>query len=79
MKIHKLIIIALVLFLLPAYAYSSTLSSLHISLIQGDVQVKTEDAPEWVPASINMPLMEGDRVGYLNQAGLNSSQDMVHT
>jgi hypothetical protein len=62
MKIHKLIIIALVLFLLPAYAYSSNLSSLHISLIQGDVQVKTEDAPEWVLASINMPLREGDRV-----------------
>ncbi len=62
MKIYKLIIIALILFLLPTYAYSSNLGSLRISLIQGDVQVKTEDTSEWVPASINMPLKEGDGV-----------------
>jgi len=62
MKIYKLIIIALILFLLPAYAYSSNLGSLRISLIQGDVQVKTEDTSEWVPASINMPLRDGDRL-----------------
>jgi hypothetical protein len=62
MKIYKLIIIALILFLLPVYAYSSNLGSLRISLIQGDVQVKTEDTSEWVPASINMPLRDGDRL-----------------
>jgi hypothetical protein len=62
MKIYKLIIIALILFLLPTYAYSSNLGSLRISLIHGDVQVKTEDTSEWVPASINMPLKEGDGV-----------------
>jgi hypothetical protein len=50
------------LFLLPTIAYPSTLGSLRISLIQGDVQVRTEDTKEWVPASINMPLVEGDRI-----------------
>jgi hypothetical protein len=62
MKIYKLIFIALILFLLPVYAYSSNPGSLRISLIQGDVQVKTEDTSEWVPASINMPLRDGDRL-----------------
>ncbi|MDP2755061.1 MAG: FecR family protein [Nitrospirota bacterium] len=62
MKIYKLVFIALILFLLPAYAYSSNPGSLRISLIQGDVQVKTEDTSEWVPASINMPLRDSDRL-----------------
>jgi len=62
MKIYKLVFIALILFLLPAYVYSSNPGSLRISLIQGDVQVKTEDTSEWVPASINMPLRDGDRL-----------------
>jgi hypothetical protein len=61
MKILKWVII-ISLFLLPTIAYPSTLGSLRISLIQGDVQVRTEDTKEWVPASINMPLVEGDRI-----------------
>ena len=35
---------------------------MRISLIDGDVQIKTEDTEEWVPASINMPLTDGDRI-----------------
>jgi hypothetical protein len=61
MKTLKWVII-ISLFLLPTIAYPSTLGSLRISLIQGDVQVRTEDTKEWVPASINMPLVEGDRI-----------------
>lgn len=61
MKTFKWVII-ISLFLLPTIAYSSTLGSSRISLIQGDVQVQTEDTREWVPASINMPLVEGDRI-----------------
>jgi hypothetical protein len=38
------------------------LGEMHTSLIQGDVQIKGRDTSEWVPASINMPLREGDRV-----------------
>jgi hypothetical protein len=30
--------------------------------MDGDVQIRTEDTEEWVPASINMPLRDGDRI-----------------
>jgi hypothetical protein len=62
MKILKYLILAFMLLSFPAYSQGSTLGSLRISLIEGDVQVKTEDTGEWVPASINMPLMDGDRL-----------------
>jgi hypothetical protein len=62
MKILKHIMIGFLLLLLPAYSYPSTLGSMHISLIEGDVQIRMEDTGEWVPASINMPLMDGDRI-----------------
>jgi hypothetical protein len=63
-KIHKFlfIFIAFILSLLPAYSYSSTLGSIRISLIEGDVQIKPEDTSVWVPASINTPLLEGDEL-----------------
>ncbi len=47
---------------LPALSYPSVLGHVHISLIEGDVQVHTEDTGDWVPASINMPLKDGDRI-----------------
>ncbi|NWG03245.1 MAG: FecR domain-containing protein [Syntrophaceae bacterium] len=55
-------LILISLFLLPTLAYSSSLGSARMSLIQGEVQIRTEDTGEWVPASINMPLLEGDRI-----------------
>ncbi|MEW6585858.1 MAG: DUF6600 domain-containing protein [Nitrospirota bacterium] len=48
--------------LLPVHAYPSGLEDLRISLIDGDVQISTADTEEWVPASIKMPLVEGDRI-----------------
>jgi hypothetical protein len=62
MKILKCVILAFMLLSFPAYSSGSTLGSLRISLIEGDVQVRTEDTGEWVPASINMPLTDGDRL-----------------
>jgi len=62
MKNIKLIGLLFILILFPAYSYPETLGSLRISLIAGDVQIKTEDTEEWVPASINMPLTDGDRI-----------------
>src|SRR4030066_1996974 len=61
-KFIKSIVLAFMLFYFPAYVSGSTFGSLRISLIEGDVQVRTEDTGEWVPASINMPLMDGDRI-----------------
>ena len=62
MKNFKSIFLISILLLFPAYSYPADLGFLRISLIDGDVQIKTEDTEEWVPASINMPLKDGDRI-----------------
>ncbi len=62
MKNFKFIFLISILLLFPAYSYPAALGFLRISLIDGDVQIKTEDTEEWVPASINMPLKDGDRI-----------------
>jgi hypothetical protein len=62
MKILKYAVLAFILFYFPAYSSGSTVGLLHIRMIEGDVQVRTEDTGEWVPASINMPLVDGDRI-----------------
>ena len=62
MRILKYLVLAFILFYFPTFSSGSTLGSLRISLIEGDVQVRIEDTGEWVPASINMPLMDGDHI-----------------
>ena len=62
MKTLRLLILISVLILLPGYGFSYSLENLRISLIDGDVQINTEDTGDWVPASINMPLRDGDRI-----------------
>ncbi len=62
MKILKAVIIATLLLLAPAYAFSSNLGYMRISLMEGDVQIKTPEAGDWGLASINAPLEEGDQV-----------------
>ncbi len=62
MKTLKLMILISLLIFLPGYGFSYSLENLRISLIDGDVQINTEDTGDWVPASINMPLRDGDRV-----------------
>jgi hypothetical protein len=48
MKILKYIVLAFMFFYFPAYSSGSTSGSLHIRLIEGGVQVRTEDTGEWV-------------------------------
>jgi hypothetical protein len=62
MKPIKPLIIILSLFLFAATSHAQNLGDLRISLIAGDVQIRTEDTEDWVPASINMPLVDGDRI-----------------
>jgi hypothetical protein len=62
MKIFKFLTIISILFLVPAYSHSQNFGDLRISLIDGDVQIRTEDTGDWVPASVNMPLRDGDRI-----------------
>src|SRR5512141_2229284 len=56
--------IAGALLLFPPYSYSEAgpLGAIRVNLVQGDVQVKIADTGEWVPASVNMPLVEGDEL-----------------
>jgi len=56
------------LFIIPSYSYSSDLGAVRLSLIEGDVQIRTEDTGDWVAAAINMPLSEGDRI-WIPQGG----------
>ncbi len=62
MKLIKTLSIAFLLFLLPAYSYSSSLGSLRISLVEGDVRLKNDGTPGWAPVTINMPVRNGDRI-----------------
>jgi len=51
-----------VLFMIPSHSYSLDLGMVSLSLIEGDVQINTEDTGDWAAAVINMPLQEGDRI-----------------
>jgi hypothetical protein len=62
MKTLRAAIIAVLLFMVPAYAFSYELGHMRISLIEGDVQMKTPEADDWGYASVNTPLAEGDEV-----------------
>lgn len=62
MKILRWIAFMIPLIFLPTGSYPSTLGHMHISLLEGDVQIYTEDTSDWVPASINMPMKDGDRI-----------------
>lgn len=62
MKIFKTLIFVVTIFLVSSHAYSANLGDIYLRYIDGDVQIKTEDTSDWVPAAINTPLQEGDRV-----------------
>ncbi len=62
MKILKTVMLVIGLLLVPVYALSANLGYMRISLMEGDVQIKTTDAGDWGYASINTPLAEGDQV-----------------
>ncbi len=58
-------IVMFFLLLLPGGAFAAELGSARISLISGDVQIYTADTQDWVPAAINTPILEGDRLWVL--------------
>jgi hypothetical protein len=53
-------IAAVVLF--ASVSRAESLGAMRVTIEQGDVQVKIADTGEWVPASVNMPLVEGDEL-----------------
>ncbi len=50
------------LFFSQTASASSYEGDIRVSYLEGDVQIKAAGTSEWVPASINMPLIEGDAV-----------------
>jgi hypothetical protein len=61
-KILTSMLLLTALFFIPSYSYPSNLGMVRLSLMEGDIQIYTEDTLEWVGAAINMPLREGDRM-----------------
>ena len=55
-------VLLLFILFLPAYAAGAGLGELRLSLIEGDVQIRTADTSEWSPAIINFPLKDGDQL-----------------
>jgi len=51
---------AVVLF--ASVSRAESLGAMRVTIEQGDVQVKIADTGDWVPVSINMPLVEGDEL-----------------
>ncbi len=51
-----------VLLLYPAVSGAELLGAMRVRLVSGDVQVKIAETGEWVPASVNMPLVERDEL-----------------
>src|SRR4026208_1928776 len=62
MKTAKVFLLVMAVLLLPVYAYTAPLGSASISFLEGDVQMRTTDSGDWVPAAVNTPLDEGDEL-----------------
>jgi len=62
MKSYLAVLCLICAILLPSFGYASQYGDMYLRFLEGDVQVKTEDTAEWLPASINMPLINGDHV-----------------
>ena len=62
MKTVRLVLLALAVLLLPRYAQALDLGSVRISFLEGDVQMRTTESGDWIPAAVNTPLDEGDEL-----------------
>jgi hypothetical protein len=62
MKIRLLALLLLSLGLFTSRAYSADLGTVRMGIVQGDVQIFTGDSNDWIPAAVNTPLVQGDRV-----------------
>ncbi len=62
MKNWKIPVLALVLTLIPSLAFCADFGRSRLGYLAGDVQMQTADLQEWIPASINTPVREGDRM-----------------
>jgi hypothetical protein len=61
------------LLLFPATSGAELLGTMRVRLVDGDVQVKIAETGEWAPASVNMPLVEGDEL-WVPDGGVSAIQ-----
>jgi hypothetical protein len=61
-KTSKVILLVMAVLLLPTYVHALALGSVRISFLEGDVQMRTTESGDWVPAAVNTPLDEGDEL-----------------
>jgi hypothetical protein len=62
MKSYIVVICMVCAMLFPSLGHTSQAGDMYLRFLEGDVQVKTEETAEWLPASINMPLIDGDQI-----------------
>ena len=62
MKTVRKILMVMAVLLLPVYVHAAPLGSARISFLEGDVQMRTTETGDWVPAAVNTPLDEGDEL-----------------
>ena len=62
MKTAKMIFLVMAILGLAGYAHALELGSARISFLDGDVQMRTTESEDWVPAAVNTPLDEGDEI-----------------
>jgi len=62
MKFIGSLIVAISLMVSSAPAFSADLGNARIGFLTGDVQINNQDTQDWVPAAVNTPLRDGDRI-----------------
>ncbi len=62
MKKLKIFIFLLIFAVSSGQAFSATFGDIRLSYLEGDVQINAESTSDWVMASFNVPLHEGDRI-----------------
>lgn len=48
--------------IIPTFSIAAVIGPARVRLVDGDIMFRTPDAGEWLPASINTPLDEGDAI-----------------
>jgi hypothetical protein len=72
-KVFGLASIVGALLLFPGLSGAQLLGKMRVRLVVGDVQVKIAETGEWVPVSVNMPLVVGDEL-WVPEGGLSAIQ-----
>lgn len=57
-----ILICLLIIITIPAWSFAGVIGPARIRLADGDIMFRTPDSAEWLPASVNTPLDEGDAI-----------------